>query len=123
MSDDDEDTELADEFLAHALMKETQRYLSRGRVLLTLTDVELVEAWVASFERWFDNREDIAFQTEMDDAAAELRLRDIPAPYDRVTAKTDLLVAEIERQNLIDNSEELNQQIGEFLAARERPKN
>jgi hypothetical protein len=119
---EDEPSDLADEFLAHALMSETQRYIRRGRVLKTLTDAQLVEAWVASFETWFDNRDDQNIQTAMDDAAAELRLRDIPTPFNLVEAKIQLLQSELEDRNVIDNSEELGELIDEFLVARGKPK-
>jgi hypothetical protein len=117
----DEDA-LATEFLQHALMNETREYLSRGRMLSESSDEELQEIWVATFERWFAER--TAENTRnMDDAAAELRLRNLEPPYDRVKDTTEKIQAEIKRLGPNSPSESLDRSIDEFFAARKKPKN
>src|SRR5258706_4804560 len=78
------------ELLHHAQMIETRDYVERGRELARQTVDEIKSVWVAMFERWFDEKT-AENRRNMDDAAAELRLRDLEPPYDRVKAKTDEL--------------------------------
>ena len=114
--------DLAIELLHHAQMIETRDYLERGRALASQTVDEIKSVWVAMFERWFDEKT-AENRRNMDDAAAELRLRDLEPPYDRVKAKTDELQAEIKRLGPDAFSEELDEEIDEFLEARKKPKN
>ena len=93
---DEKGDDLAIESLQHAQMNETQDYVERGRALASQTDDEVKSVWVGMFERWFDEKT-AENRRNMDDAAAELRLRDLEPPYDRVKAKTDELQAEIKR--------------------------
>jgi hypothetical protein len=78
--------DLAIESLQHAQMNETRDYVERGRALASQTDDEVKSVWVAMFEKWFDEKTPENARN-MDDAAAELRLRDLEPPYDRVKAK------------------------------------
>ena len=119
---DEKGDDLAIELLQHAQMNETQDYVERGRALASQTDDEVKSVWVAMFERWFDKKT-AENRRNMDDAAAELRLRDLEPPYDRVKAKTDELQAEIKRLGPDAFSEELDKENDEFLAARAKPKN
>ena len=84
-------------------------------------DDEVESVWVAMFERWFDEKT-AENRGSMDDAAAELRLRDLEPPYDRVKAKTDGMQAETKRLGPDAFSEELDEEIAEFLEARKKPK-
>ena len=119
---DEKGDDLAIELLQHAQMKETQDYVGRGRALASQTDDEVESVWVAMFERWFDEKT-AENRRNMDDASAELRLRDLEPPYDRVKAKTDELQAEIKRLGPDAFSEGLDEEIDEFLEARKKPKN
>ncbi len=114
--------DLAIELLHHAQMNETQDYVERGRALASQTDDEVKSVWAAMFERWFDEKT-AENSRNMNDASAELRLRDLEPPYDRVKAKTDELQAEIKRLGPDAFSEELDEEIDEFLEARRKPKN
>jgi hypothetical protein len=58
----------------------------------------------------------------MDDASAELRLRKIELPLERVQETFDALQAEIKKAGP-DAFEGLDEEIDEFLAARAKPKN
>jgi hypothetical protein len=119
---DEKGDDLAIEQLQHAQMKETRDYVERGRGLASQTDDEVKSVWVAMFERWFDEKT-AENRRNMDDASAELRLRDLEPPYDRVKAKTDELQAEIKRLGPDAFSEEFDEEIDEFLEARKKPKN
>jgi hypothetical protein len=114
--------DLAIESLQHAQMNQTRDYAERGRALASLTDDEVKSVWVAMFETWFDKKTPENARN-MDDAAAELRLRDLEPPYDRVKAKTDELQAEIKKAGPDVPSKSLDEEIDEFLEARKKPKN
>ena len=109
------DSEVADA-LHHFLMDQALAYMQRGRVLNDCTDAKLMEVWVSAFERWFGQR---STQTGrcMDDAAAEIRLRGLHVPYDRVRAKVDKL-----RQGASGSlaADEIKEKIDEMLTKRRR---
>jgi hypothetical protein len=114
---------LADEFLQHELMNEARAYIERGRRLQTLSNDEIVNTWVATFERWFGEKT-AGNSRDMDDAAAEIRLRGLEMPYERVKNETHALQAELERLDPEDpSSPEIDRKIGDFLEARSKPKN
>jgi len=76
--------DLAEEFLQHELMNETRAYIECGRRLQTLSNTEVGDIWVARFEHWFATQGN---PRDMDDAAAEIRLRRLEIPYERVVKK------------------------------------
>jgi hypothetical protein len=78
-----EENELAEEFLQHELMNETRTYIERGRRLQTLSNDEIVNTWVATFGRWFGEKT-AGNSQDMDDAAAEIRLRGLEMPYQKI---------------------------------------
>jgi hypothetical protein len=59
----------------------------------------------------------------MNDAAAELRLRNIDLPVERVQETFDALQAEIKKADPDAPSKILDEEIDEFLEARKKPKN
>jgi hypothetical protein len=59
----------------------------------------------------------------MNDAAAELRLRNIDLPVERVQETFDALQAEIKKAGPDAPSKILDEEIDEFLEARKKPKN
>jgi hypothetical protein len=113
---------LAEEYLQHVLMNETRAYIERGRVFKSLSAEKVLDTWIAMFERWFGERTDRNGR-DMDDAAAEIRLRGLEMPYDRVKEKTLALQAEVLRRGPEDDSPEIDRKIDDFLDARRKPKN
>ncbi len=107
--------------LQHAEMKQTQDYLERGRALAQQTDEQVKSVWAATFERHFAEPTKESARN-MDDASAELRLRKIELPVERVQETFDALQAEIKKAGP-DAFEGLDEEIDEFLAARAKPKN
>jgi hypothetical protein len=120
MSNDPDD--LAGEFLAHAQMNETTDYLQRGRELAHLSDADVADTWVTRFKAWFAEKSPAATR-DMDDAAAELRLRDLPIPEERVQSEVSSLQAKIRKLGPDAKSASLDAAIDEFLSARAQPKN
>lgn len=113
---------LATSYLQHEALNEMRDYLERGRALQGVTDSDALDVWVASFERWFEMRT-AESSLNMDDAAAELRLRNLDLPEERVRSKIDILSAEIRRRGPDATSEVLDRRIDEFLAEYDKPKN
>ena len=107
--------------LQHAEMKQTQDYLERGRALAQQTNEQVKSVWAATFERHFAEPTKESARN-MDDASAELRLRKIELPVERVQETFDALQAEIKRLGP-DAFEGLDEELDEFLAARAKPKN
>jgi hypothetical protein len=104
-------------------MNETRAYIERGRRLDRSSDQDVLDVWVATFERWFEHRT-IENTQNMDDAAAELRLRGLEEPHEQVRSKIDALRAEMERLGPNAQLEGLDpQRIKDFLAALWGPKN
>ena len=85
-------------FLRAAQMDQAQSYLERGRQLRELCDADLKEIWVEAFDRWFESRSTRTGRI-MDDVAAEIRLRGLNMPYDRVKSKIDRLKENVDRHH------------------------
>jgi hypothetical protein len=64
-------------------MNETRDYVARGRAFEGREDTELIDLWVAAFEKLFITRGPEA-KLMVDDIQAELRLRKIEPPEDRI---------------------------------------
>jgi hypothetical protein len=75
--------ELVEEFLQHALMKETADYAQRGRQYASAFVSDINDQWTAPFQAVFTQQQQDRIR-EMDDLAAELRIRGVEPPYDRV---------------------------------------
>jgi hypothetical protein len=114
--------DLAIELLHHAQMNETRDYLERGRGLEQHTDEELKAVWAAIFEKHFAEPTKESARN-MNDAGAELRLRNIDLPVERVQETFDALQAEIKKAGPDVPSKSLDEEIDEFLEARKKPKN
>jgi hypothetical protein len=112
---------LADEFLADALMKEAADYVQRGRRHQSLQLSELNDRWVAAFRDVFARRLGQRV-TDMDDLGAELRLRGLEPPYDRVVVEVQKIQDELERLGPNSASESHRRAIGEFLTERRKAK-
>jgi hypothetical protein len=74
-----EDRALVDEFIAHELMNETADCMRRGRRFLSLPLSELNDRWILAFRDAISNGM-VDRIVDMDDFAAELRLRGIDPP-------------------------------------------
>jgi len=121
MSDELSSEKDAESFLQHALMEETRSYVERGRALKDHSDSAVADIWVATVERWFEARTSET-QRQMDDASAELRLRDIKEPADRVASLLAQMKEEI-RRDPRELNEKTKQQILDFVAGRDKPQN
>src|SRR6266581_814320 len=76
----------AEEYLQHALMNETKAYFDRGRRFANVDVAQLKEKWVVIFKAYFaDHTRQQGL--EMDDLAAELRLRGLDPPFEAVKAE------------------------------------
>jgi hypothetical protein len=114
------ETEL-DALLQHELMNETRDYVERGRRLQTLSSAGIFNSWVVGFERWFETAGN---SRDMDDAAAEIRLRGLKMPYERVKNKIRALrteLASLDPKNR--SSPQIHRKINDYLVARSKPKN
>jgi hypothetical protein len=69
--------------LKSELSKETHDYLSRGRLFANTPDEHLRSDWVVAVRRWIASRHP-SHAREVDDLAAEMRLRSLEAPYDEL---------------------------------------
>jgi hypothetical protein len=110
-----------DAFLQHELMNETRDYIERGRRLQTLSSAGIFNSWVVGFERWFETAGN---SRDMDDAAAEIRLRWLKMPYERVKNKIRALrteLASLDPKNR--SSPQIHRKINDYLVARSKPKN
>jgi hypothetical protein len=107
--------------LRHAEMRETQDYVERGRALAGHTDEQVKDVWAATFEKHFAEPTKESARN-MNDAGAELRLRNIDLPVERVQETFDALQAAVKEAGP-DAFEWLDEEIDEFLEARKKPKN
>ena len=100
MAEEETDRPQAADFLANELARETQSFLERGRGLQGLTKEQLASKWVADFRSWRASRadtDDPGNFADLDDTAAELRLRNLEPPSDQVQSEVNAMVQEIER--------------------------
>ena len=98
-------------------MEQTKNYLEGGRKFESLTVDQLKDKWVMDFKMWRNTGN----SKEMDDTYAELRLRDIEAPFERVQAERAAMIDEI-KQDRPDNPGILAK-IEKFLEAFKKPRN
>jgi hypothetical protein len=120
--DHDEDELIdADEYLQHALMNEMKAYFDRGKRFATLDVAQLNERWIVVFKAYFadHNRQQ---GLEMDDLAAELRLRGLDPPFESVKAEISKLQGALKRIGPHASSPEFEQKVSEFLEQRSKPK-
>ena len=121
-TDDEGEENLAEEYLHHVWMNETRAYIERGRAFEALGSDQILDTWIALFERWFDKRT-AAHARDMNDLAAEIRLRGLEVPYERVGDKARVLQAELVRRAAEEDYLKLDRKIDDFFDARRRPKN
>jgi hypothetical protein len=111
----------AEEYLQHVLMNETKAYFDRGRRFAKLDVTQVNEKWVVVFKAYFadHNREQ---GLEMDDLAAELRLRGLDPPFEGVQAEISKLEGALKRIGPHASSPEFDRKVSEFLEQRSKPK-
>jgi len=80
-----------------AAMDETRDYLTRGRAHAHVPEDALKDNWVKAFKTWFLSRDKLA-QRDADDLTAELRLRRLEPPYERIAAESEVMADEIRRE-------------------------
>src|SRR5215475_14490706 len=74
-------------------MEEARSYLERGHALKDRIDEDLFEIWVATVQRWYPSRSD-ALERDMNDAAAEIRLRNLTIPTKRLRSLMQMISSE-----------------------------
>jgi hypothetical protein len=115
---------LAKALLANRELRETESYLTRGRAYKHLSDPELKERWITAFQAFAaspGHRE----TPELDDLRAELALRDVEPPLDRVKDEFDSLVTKLKQVDLtsLSDAPEWEEEIAAVLAELEKPRN
>jgi len=122
MEDPDHWQKMMAALLASEAMDENRRYLERGRRLAALEPSKLKELWTAAFKKWFATRE-AADSQALDDAAAELRLREMELPNETVQHELDLARLEIFRNGPEQHRRNIMPKIAAFLEEMDRDRN
>jgi hypothetical protein len=115
------DMALAEAFLQHELMNETKDYLDRGRLFEQLSIGELNEKWITAVRRFVADDSSVVF--EMDDLAAELRLRSLEPPFDAVESEISKMKETIRRLGPGSLSDGAHDRIAAFLVQWKKPSN
>jgi hypothetical protein len=113
MSGNDHEDAFISAMIESAEMDETRDYLTRGRAHAKLSDDDLRDTWVIAFRRWFLSRGPAEVR-DANDLAAELRLRDVIPPYERIQAESDAMAKEV-REGAAHNSD-IRDKIDKFRA-------
>src|SRR4051794_31180020 len=112
---------MAKAFLDHQEMEETRAYLERGREFKGAPAEGINEAWTLAFKLVYEYGE-TGHRNQLDDLAAELRLRGVEPPGHLVQDTIAVLqerirtTAETARDGLLEN-------VRRFLEQLEKPKN
>lgn len=112
--------QLAEAFLKHAHMEEMADYASRGRRFSDLGANELQPRWEEAVRAWLRDRTPDR-QRDMDDLAAEIRLRGGEPSTDALQAEMAAMQEELRRIGPDEENESINAQIRKFMQAREKP--
>jgi hypothetical protein len=112
---DDQCEAMARSFVDNELMKQTAAYVARGRWLEQHSDPAILDIWVATFKNWFKHRTNET-ANDHDDADAELRLRRLHPPHDRVKEILEAMRREAERIDENRPPKDLAQRVDAFLA-------
>jgi hypothetical protein len=80
---------------------------------------QVEDGWIEAFRRWMNG----AGPREMDDFAAELRLRGLDTPNDRVRAEIETLQRKIAEAGPLPTEGPLHDRIDAWLRARDEPSN
>jgi hypothetical protein len=108
------DTPAEKEFRDIADVNEALSYMKRGRALKDYGDDELSNVWAACVERWFRGPTD-AKQRDMNDAAAEIRVRGRPVPTERLGSLLGEVEAALDRTRGKPTKDGAGEQSDEFV--------
>jgi hypothetical protein len=105
-------------------MNETRDYVARGRAFKGLQDAEAIDLWVAAFEKLFVTRTAEA-KLMVNDIQAELRLRKIEPPADRIRTILEKTAAEMYQPGAENDPrwDSLERKFEQALAGLKKPKN
>jgi hypothetical protein len=105
-------------------MDETSDYVARGRAFKGREDAEVIDLWVAAFEKLFATRTAEAMLT-VSDLQAELRLRKIEPPEDRIKTILEKTAAEMHQPGAENDPrwDDLKRKFERVLAGLKKRKN
>jgi hypothetical protein len=105
-------------------MDETSDYVARGRAFKGREDAEVIDLWVAAFEKLFATRTAEAMLM-VDDLQAELRLRKIEPPADRIKTILEKTEAEMFEPGAENDKRwnDIERKFEQALAGLKKPKN
>jgi len=115
-----DDRAMLQAMIESAAMDETLDYLRRGRAHGDMTDEALRDEWARAFKHWFAWRSRSG-RRQTDDLSAELRLRKIDAPFERIATESGTMAEEIRYQGA--DSEDIREKIEKFRRDLRRRKN
>jgi hypothetical protein len=116
--------ELSEAFYAHNEMEETIRYLAEGRRCADWDDEGLKSQWLDAWERFLIHRSVRAGDLYYD-TSAELRLRGLAPPMDRISdaARNKLLATAREGWNRPEVRARIAADINRFFREWNKPRN
>jgi hypothetical protein len=105
-------------------MDETSDYVARGRAFKGREDAEVIDLWVAAFEKLFATRTAEA-RLMVEDLQAELRLRKIESPADRIRTILEKTEAEMFAPGAENDKrwDDIERKFQQALAGLKKPKN
>jgi hypothetical protein len=105
-------------------MDETSDYVARGRAFEGREDTEVIDLWVAAFEKLFITRGPEA-KLMVGDLQAELRLRKLEPPEDRIKTILEKTAAEMYQPGAENDPrwDALERKHLQVLAGLKKPKN
>jgi hypothetical protein len=105
-------------------MNETRDYVARGRTFKGLQDADAIDMWVAAFEKLFVVRTP-EVKLMVDDIQAELRLRKLEPPADRIRTILEKSRAESLKPSAANDARwaDLERKFEEALSGLTKPKN
>ena len=106
-------------FLDHQTMIQIAAYVSRGRVYQGVSTAEVADAWVYGFRQWVNDLAPLGQQVE--DLEAELRLRGLEPPGERVEAEFEVIRRRCLTAWPPQLSGSLQDRVEAYLEAVERP--
>jgi hypothetical protein len=112
---------LPEVWLQNELLEQTRDHLTRGRRFERLRLDQLNKIWAEAF-RQFVRQKVGPHLRDMDDAGAELRLRNEEFPTDLVTSEVEQLRTAVHRVGPVSPSAEFVRKIDEFITDMNKPK-
>lgn len=102
-------------------MEQTQSYISRGCCFSSLEDNELLERWAEATRAWYRSF-GASDSREADDLSAEIKLRKLAVPNDRLSIDLEIVRREMER-NFERGRPEFRRRIRDIFEAMDKPPN